>query len=86
MMTETFLFPSRPKSRGARVLEALRDRIEARRKRRGMARSLRGLGRLDDRLLGDIGLTRADVDRMLGAEACPILVGVSGRPFRRDGI
>lgn len=69
MMTETFLFPSTPKSRGARALEALRDRLESRRKRRGAARSLRALERLDDRLLSDVGLTRADVERMLPAGA-----------------
>lgn len=69
MMTETFLFPTRPKSLRSRVLGALRDGLESRRKRLGMARSLRDLDRLDDRLLRDIGLTRADVERMLADDA-----------------
>jgi uncharacterized protein YjiS (DUF1127 family) len=86
MMSETFLFPTPPKSRAARILEALHDRIEARHKRIGVARSLRALDRLDDRLLGDIGLTRADVEKMLAADRGRILAGISGRPFRRDGI
>lgn len=86
MMTDIFLFPSRPKSRGARLVDALRDRLEAERRRLAEARSLRGLDRLDDRLLRDIGLTRADVDRMLEAGAGGIMAGISGRPFPPDGI
>lgn len=76
MMTETFLFPTRPKSLRSRVLGALRDGLESRRKRLGMARSLRDLDRLDDRLLRDIGLTRADVERMLADDAGRMVAGI----------
>lgn len=84
MMTEIMLFPPVPKSRGTRILDALRDRLAIRRERLGMARSLRGLDRLDDRLLSDIGLTRDDIERIRAPQ--PGRIGLSGRPFRPDGI
>lgn len=86
MMTEISLFPSPPKRRGMRSLEALRDWLALRRRRRDMARSLRGLDRLDDRLLDDIGLTRDDVGRIRAPRASLIMARISGRPFRPDGI
>ena len=45
------------------LAEKLAERLEARRNRR----ELRALNDLEDHLLDDIGLTRDDVDRTLGA-------------------
>jgi uncharacterized protein YjiS (DUF1127 family) len=44
-----------------RSLRALRDGLDALRRWRELARQRRQLAELDDRLLRDIGLTRADV-------------------------
>ena len=55
-------------SRGSRVLAGA---VAARRRRRAMLRALQGL---DDRLLRDIGLTRADVWAVAGGEQ-PVVRG-----------
>ena len=66
MMSETFLFPAPSVRRGTRLFALLRDWIEARKKRRAMARSISGLTDLDDRLLRDIGLSRGDLEEFRG--------------------
>ena len=66
MMSETFLFPAPSVRRGTHLFALLRDWIEARKKRRAMARSISGLTDLDDRLLRDIGLTRGDLEEFRG--------------------
>lgn len=65
MLTEIFLFPE-PKRRGARLTQILTEWAAARLRERAEAKSLRDLEGLDDRLLRDIGITRADVAQLRG--------------------
>ncbi|WP_291334820.1 DUF1127 domain-containing protein [Albidovulum sp.] len=65
-MSETFLFPAPTERRSTRLFALLGDWFEARQQRRAVARSIRGLSDLDDRLLRDIGLTRGDLEDITG--------------------
>lgn len=67
--------PTSPSLPGLRVRgdlgQSLRSALAATRQRRERARQQRALRRLDDRLLRDIGLTRADVGEELQAPFLP---------------